>query len=133
MRILFIHNHLTSFVRSDLELLRQDFNVSEMAVTGRWANPARVYRKILENDLVFGWFASWHTFFPMHFARWLKKPSIMVTGGYDLANLPEAGYGSQRGGARRLITNSTLRSASALVVNSNFSQDEAIKHAGIPP
>jgi len=132
VRILFIHNYLTSFVRSDLDLLRQEFDVSESAVAGRWMNPIRIYREVRENDLVFGWFASWHTYLPILLANRLGKPSILVTGGYDLAKLPEARYGNQRGGMKRRVTNSTLQSASALVVNSAFSAEEVAAHAGMP-
>jgi glycosyltransferase involved in cell wall biosynthesis len=132
MRILYVHNHLTSFVRLDLEILQSAFEVTEWAVRSHLANPLRVFRQVQVHDLVFGRFASWHTLWPLLFARILRKPSLVVTGGYDLANLPKAGYGSQRGGFKRMVANITLRLSSRLVTNSRFSLGEAITHARIP-
>jgi glycosyltransferase involved in cell wall biosynthesis len=132
MKILYVHNHLASFVQLDLEILQSRFAVTGLAVLSRAPNPAAIYRLVRDHDLLFGWFASWHTFFPVLFARRLSKPSLLVTGGYDLAKLPEAAYGNQRSGIRRIITNRALQMTTQLVTNSCFSRDEAIRHAGIP-
>ena len=64
-------------------------------------NPLAVVRGVLRADLVFGWFASWHTFFPITLAWLLRKPSVLVIGGFDTANMPDIGYGYQQGGLRR--------------------------------
>ena len=76
---------------------------------------------VLRRDLVFAWFASWHTFFPVTLAWLLRKPSVLIIGGFDTANMPDIGYGHQRGGLRmhasrwifsragRLITHPTTR------------------------
>jgi glycosyltransferase involved in cell wall biosynthesis len=131
MRILYVHNSLTSFVRLDLEILQSAFQVTEYAVDSYLTSPIQVYRKVRSHDLVFGRFASWHTFWPVLFARMLKKPALVVTGGYDLARLPGAGYGSQRGGFKRWITNTTLRLSTRLITNSRFSLSEAVHNAGV--
>ena len=57
-------------------------------------------RGVLRADVVFGWFASWHTFFPITLAWLLRKPSVMIIGGFDTANMPDIGYGYQQGGLR---------------------------------
>jgi glycosyltransferase involved in cell wall biosynthesis len=132
MRILYVHNHPTSFVRLDLEILQSRFQVTERAFTSYRVNPLQVYRQVQAHDLVFGRFASWHTFWPVLCARILKKPALVVTGGYDLARLPQAGYGSQRGGSKRLVANTTLRLCTHLVTNSRFSLSEAVNYARIP-
>ena len=54
---------------------------------------------MLRADVVFGWFASWHTFFPITLAWLLRKPSVLIIGGFDTANMPDIGYGYQQGGA----------------------------------
>jgi len=83
--------------------------------------------------VVFCWFASWHSFAPVLFARCHGKPSIVVIGGYDTANVPQAGYGSQRGGARRFLSRTIIRHASHLVTNSEAARREAIGNAGADP
>ena len=131
MKILFVHNRLTSFVRQDLECLRQVHQVSELHVSSRRLNPAAIWRQVEAHDVVFGWFASWHTALPVLFARCLKRPSVLVVGGYDLANLPSIGYGHQRGGLKKWVSRATMRLANALVTNSHFSEREAKSNAGL--
>lgn len=130
-RILFIHNSLTEFVRLDLEGLRKHYDVTEHYENSRWINPAVLWRLVKEHDLVFGWFASWHTFLPLMMASISHTPSVLVVGGYDLANMPEIGYGHQRGGIKKWISRRTMRFASRLITNSIYSRDEAIKNAAV--
>lgn len=130
-QILFVHNSLSSFVRIDRDLLAEQYSLCEWFQSNRTVNPFVFYEKIKKCDLVFGWFASWHTFFPVHLAPMLRKPSLLVVGGYDSANLPEIGYGSMRGGVRRRVAQWTMRNATALVTNSQFTRTEVIQNAGV--
>lgn len=132
-RILFVHNHLTRFVETDLFLLREQFEVAEWRQTSRFFDFGALSRAVRQSDLVFGWFASWHTFLPLKLARLYKRRAVLITGGYDTANMREIGYGSQRGGIKRGIARATIKSADALVVNSRFARDEAIRNAGADP
>ncbi|MGH9875240.1 MAG: glycosyltransferase [Pyrinomonadaceae bacterium] len=131
-KILFIHNALTEFVRLDLEELRKHYDVTEHFEKSRYVNPAALWRQVREHDLVFGWFASWHTFLPMLMASISHKPSVLIIGGYDVAKVPEIGYGHQRGGLKKWVSRRTMRFASQLVTNSLYSRDEAIKNAAVP-
>jgi glycosyltransferase involved in cell wall biosynthesis len=81
--------------------------------------------------LIFGWFASWHTFLPFVFARLSGKPSVLVVGGYDVANMPQIGYGHQRGGLKKWVSRWTMRLATRLITFSNYSGDEAERNASI--
>jgi glycosyltransferase involved in cell wall biosynthesis len=130
-RILFVHNGPTHFVRLDLEELRKRYQVTEYYLSSRWVNPSAVWQQVKTHDLIFGWFASWHTFLPLLFAKLLGKPAVLVIGGYDIANLPEIGYGHQRGGLKKWVSRRTMRFATCLVTNSYYSQDEAVRNAAI--
>ncbi|MGH9321289.1 MAG: glycosyltransferase [Vicinamibacteria bacterium] len=130
-RILFVHNGRTRFIDLDRDLLASRHRVTELQLASKRMHLIRVVREVWSHDLVFGWFASWHTFFPMLAARILGKPSVLVIGGYDLANLPEIGYGHQRGGIKKHVSRRTMKLASRLVTNSCFSRREAIGNAGI--
>jgi hypothetical protein len=57
-------------------------------------NPFGVARDVWRSDLVFGWFAYWHTFWPATLAWLMRKPVVLVVGGFDTAALD--GYGLQR-------------------------------------
>jgi glycosyltransferase involved in cell wall biosynthesis len=129
--ILFVHNGAAQFVRLDLEALRKRYRVTECYLRSRWVNPVTIWRQVRRHDLVFGWFASWHTFLPFVFARLLGKPSVLVVGGYDVANMPQIGYGHQRGGLKKWVSRWTMRFATRLITFSNYSGDEAERNASI--
>lgn len=131
-RILFVHNGPTQFVQLDLEELRKRYGVTECYLRSRWFNALSIWRQVRTHDLVFGWFASWHTFLPLLFARRLGKPSLLVIGGYDTANLPDIGYGHQRGGVKKWVSQRTIRLANSLVTNSHYSRQEAARNTLIP-
>lgn len=129
--LMFVHNGLSSFVRMDLACLRDVFNVEECYLHKPFVNPFRVWGQVKRTDLVFGWFASWHTFLPVLAAKLLGKRSLIVTGGYDVANLPEAGYGHQRGGLKSSFSSWILRNADCILPFSQYSADEIVKNAHV--
>lgn len=132
-RILFVHNYPQPFVRIDLALLRERWTVDERyEQSPKRINPLAIFNAVRRADLVFCWFASWHSLFPALFARLLGKPCIVVVGGYDTANVPEAGYGSQRGGMRRRIVQAIVRASTHFITNSESAKREAMTNAGIP-
>ena len=131
-KILFVHNGPTQFVRLDLDQLRERYDVTECYLRSRWINAVLMWQQVRTHDCVFGWFASWHTFLPLLFARLLGKPSLLVIGGYDLANMPEIGYGHQRGGIKRWLSQRTIFLANRLVTNSYYSRNEAARNVPIP-
>ena len=132
-QILFVHNETQSFVHTDLALLQERWQVQERYELARRINPLAVFRAVQQSSLVFCWFASWHSLLPVIFARLLRKPSVVVVGGYDTANLPEANYGSQRGGIRRWLARAVIHNATCLLVNSYSARDEAITNAAADP
>src|SRR5918998_1859092 len=97
-RLLFVHSRKASFVAIDREILAGRYEVEDLYQPNRVPPLLSVIRGVLRADLVFGWFASWHTFLPVTLAWLLRKPSVMVIGGFDTANMPDISYGHQRGG-----------------------------------
>jgi glycosyltransferase involved in cell wall biosynthesis len=131
VRILYVYSRPYPFVRTDLELLRERWDVREWAQPGRYANLLKLQRAVRDADLMFGWFASWHTFWPFTLAPLLRKPSVLVTGGFDTANLPEIGYGYQQGGVAKPAASWIIRRATKLVTNSEFTRDEVARNVGV--
>jgi glycosyltransferase involved in cell wall biosynthesis len=132
-RILYVHNTEASFVAIDREILAGRYEIDDLYQPGRLPNPLKVVRGVLRADLVFGWFASWHTFFPITLAWLLRKPSVMIIGGFDTANMPDIGYGYQQGGVRRWASRWIMRRAGSLVTNSNYSLSEIERNTPIAP
>ena len=131
--ILFIHNAPTRFVRADLALLKQQWEVWEWYQRTKCVNLIALSRAVRRSDLVFCWFAGWHTFVPVRLARLFGKPAVVVVGGYDTADIPEAGYGSQRGGLRRWLARSVIRNAAHLIAFSSSAEREAVENAAADP
>lgn len=131
--ILFVHNALQSFVAVDLNLLRERYAVREWFVRGRLINVAATWRAVRRADLVFGWFASWHTLFPVLFARLLGKPSLVVIGGYDVARVNAATYGSQRSRLKRAVVRAITRNATHLLTFSESARRESVQHEVAAP
>jgi glycosyltransferase involved in cell wall biosynthesis len=131
-KILFVHNHPAQFVRLDLAELQKRYQVTECCLNSHWLNPVSIWKQVSAHDLVFGWFASWHTFLPLLFARLSGRPSVLVVGGYDVANMPQISYGHQRGGLKKIVSRWTMRLATRLVTTSDYSNSEAVGNAAIP-
>jgi glycosyltransferase involved in cell wall biosynthesis len=120
-------------VAIDREILAGRYEIEDLYQPGRWPSPIKVVRGVLRADLVFGWFASWHTFFPIILARLLRTPSVLVIGGFDTANMPDIGYGYQQGGLRRWASRQIMKRAGRLATNSRYSLSEIERNTPIPP
>jgi len=129
-RVLLVHNKLTPFVRIDRDLLRHRYDVEELAIAGRTATLWAVWQAVRRNDVVLCWFASAHGLLPALVARALRRPVVVVVGGYDTANMPAIGYGHQRGGLKRYVARAVMALATLLIANSGYTRDEAVREAG---
>lgn len=132
-RILYVHSRRNTFTRIDREALAERHEVIDYLQPGFRPRPLELWRGVRSCDLVFGWFASWHTALALRFARALRKPSVLIFGGFDTANMPEIGYGSQRGGVRRRMVRTTAGLATRLITNSNNSLAEIEQNVSIDP
>ena len=131
-RVVVVHNRRSSFVRTDLDLLAERYRVVEVEVPRGRLRAATALAATARADVVVGWFASLHTLTPFLASRLLHRPSLIVASGYDVARVPEIGYGSQLGGARRAISRATLRCATVVVASSEFNATECVDNAGVP-
>ena len=132
-RVLYVHSRKASFVAIDRDILAERYAIEDLYQPGRMANPLRVVGGVLRADLVFGWFASWHTFWPITLAWLLRKPSVMIVGGFDTANMPDIGYGYQQGGLRRWASRWIMKRATRLATHSAYSRGEIERNTPIPP
>jgi len=129
--VLYIHSRRNTFIDIDREALSQRFEVVDYYQPGLRARPLELVAKLRRADVVFGWFASWHTFAALHLARLLRVPSVLVVGGFDTAREPEIGYGAQLGGPRRWVARRTIASATRLITNSRYSVAEIEENLGL--
>jgi glycosyltransferase involved in cell wall biosynthesis len=133
VRLLYVHSRKASFVAIDREILAERFEIEDLYQPGRVPNVPKVIGAVRRAEVVFGWFASWHTFVPITLAWLLRKPSVMVIGGFDTADMPDISYGHQRGGLRRYASRWIFRRATRLITNSSYSLGEIGRNTPIPP
>jgi glycosyltransferase involved in cell wall biosynthesis len=142
--VLYVHSRRNTFTAIDREALSERYEVIDYFQPRLRVRPLELIRKLRRSDVVFGWFASWHTFAALALARLMRRPSVLVIGGVDTARMPEIGYGAQRGGPRRWMARRTIAMATRLITNSRYSLREieanldigpdrvALVHHGIP-
>jgi len=132
-RILYVVPSNASFIRVDREVLEERYDVEEWRQPGRVTNLFRLIPALRRADVVVGWWASWHTFWPFTLAPLLRTPSLLIVGGFDTANMPEIGYGFQQGGLRRRLSRWVMGRATTLVTNSEYSRGEIERNIGWGP
>ena len=130
-RILFVYSRESSFVGIDRNVLSERWTVRDWRQQGPLVNLVALVRAVIASDLVFGWFASWHTFWPVTLAWLFRRPSVLVIGGYDTANLPEVPYGIQGRPVMGRVSRWVMRRATRLLANSEYSRAEAQRNAGV--
>jgi glycosyltransferase involved in cell wall biosynthesis len=131
-RILYVHSRQASFIAIDREILADRFELEDLYQPGRLPNPIAVIGGVMRADLVFAWFANWHSFLPITLAWLLRKPSVLIMGGFDTANMPDIGFGHQRGGLRMHASRWIFRRAGRLITHSNYTLSEIERNTPIP-
>lgn len=132
-KIFFLHSGNESFVKLDLNLLQNSFVVHDYYARRKFPmDMLNLCRAVNNAEVVYCWFASWNSFWGLILAKILRKPSILVIGGYDIASLPEANYGHQRGGLGKWVSRCAIKLATVVFTNSEYSKKEAELNAGVP-
>ena len=101
--ILFIYSHLSSFVKADFDILSTEYNVDKYQFKAKPGVFSVVYHlikqflflstQIRNYDIIYIWFADYHSLLPVFFTKALKKKSFIVNGGYDVARIKKINYG----------------------------------------
>jgi glycosyltransferase involved in cell wall biosynthesis len=127
----------SSFVRKDLELLKKHFDVKQMNVATflvpqKGRDPLvllKLLKGVLWADIVYCWFADLNAFFLTLFSLIFRRKSLVVVGGYEVAYVPEMGYGSMLGRQSAFIVKCVFKFAHKILAVSRFSQKEILNYA----
>ena len=131
IKILFVHPYLSSFVKTDLEILQRHFDVKPV----RWTrtrdikNVLQIIWHILRTDLSFIWFAGGHAARVVFFSKLFRKRTIVVASGYCVANMPEINYGLMISLKSARIVKYVLKNTDKILAVSNFNENEILKYA----
>ena len=136
-RILFVYTSFSSFVKTDYEILSKFADVKKY----KFNNSKKLFKMIFEQvklkifllmniwkyDLIYCWFADYHSFLPMLFSKIFSKKSILVLGGYDVASIPSLNYGSFSNPFRAFLARNSMINATLNLAVSDYIRKEALK------
>lgn len=128
MKIAFFYNTFETFVKVDLDILKSKYDVVSYGIS---KNPVssfiRSFLNVVKSDIVFIWFAGWHAFFPVLFAKIFGKKVVVVAGGYDSAYLPKIDYGVYTSSWRRKITDWVFKNTDVVLPFSESAKRDILK------
>ena len=130
LRTLLVYQHPSPFVLQDRDLLRKHGEVHEF----RWSShrhPARALPKWMlrhrkDFDVVLIWFGDAHASVATRAAQILRKPSVVVIGGYDVSDAPGYGYLSTKRGRQQAKVH--FARATQIAAVSSSLRDQLARH-----
>ena len=132
-KILFVYPYISSFIKEDLEILQRNFET----IPFRWTslldliNIVKLLQDIRSTDLSFIWFADIYATFTVFVSKLFGKKSIVVVGGFDVANVPEINYGLMRKPLSTYMVKFILKNADKILTVDESLKEEAITNAKI--
>ncbi len=138
IKILFIRPSKSSFIQKDLELLKKHFDVRVVDIISIRKNlkssSAALFKMaagILWADITFSWFADIYVLLAVRLSKTFRKKAIVVVGGYEVAKVPEIGYGSMLNPRSACIVRYVLKSADKIFAVSEFNKKEILKNINL--
>jgi len=134
MKILFIHQYLATFVKKDLEILKEEHEVREVVFKGKLA-PLKVLRNIIWCDTAFCWFGKLNALFAVLFGKMFGKKIIVVAGDDDVTSAIVNGrhYGLCAHPLKKYFAYFIFSMADLILPVSEFSYNETIDNAKADP
>lgn len=126
MKVLYVKNGDSSFIRLDEEILKNNFNtfIINLNNTGRYTYFLQLLKLIFIlavilpfRSIAYTRFADWHTAIISFFCKLYNKKLVVVVGGYDASWLPEYGHGVYDRNTRGNWAKYALRNASVILPN----------------
>jgi len=135
-KILFPYINMSTFIEKDLHILKRRYTVWPV----RYQNVKNVvdnFQMIHKVDAIFCWFGSIRFLPLILLGKILKKKIIVVSGGYDVANVPELKYGNMcpkyKWGLPRILGIILFRMADRILCVSESNYHQTLVDAKVPP
>ena len=125
-RGLFIYNNLTTFIKRDLNVLKDTFEVKPLRYGGKKDFP-KLLKGIIATDFNLSWFALGHATSAVLLSRIFGKKSVVIAGGWDVVSMPEIGYGAMRSRKRIRKTKYALNHADKVLAVSMSTKKDVMQ------
>jgi glycosyltransferase involved in cell wall biosynthesis len=132
MRIAFVYYaSFSSFIKRDYDIISRVHEVKKVNFSGP-DDAVKLMKAVANCDLVLIWFAGGHAFAAVLLAKLLRKKSMIIVGGFDVARVPEINYGRfTQSWTKKFLTKMALQYADRVLVVDPSLKEDAIKNAGI--
>ena len=136
-QILFIKPSLSSFIEQDEEIFRKHFR-SVITINYSYTQHFRsqinllilLLRWVPSSNLIYIWFASYHSVLPTLVAKIVSIPCIIVIGGHDAAKVYELNYGAHLKPFRSWCSIQSCKFATMLLTVSQFTHKSIFRFIG---
>lgn len=132
-RVLFIRPSKATFIEQDLKVLGRHYDVRTLdvfekgrSVRNRFRVFWRMLRGVLWADVTYSWFAEIYALWAVRLSRFFGKRSVVVIGGYEVAQIPEISYGSALHPETRAMVAKILARANKCIAVSEFVRKSAL-------
>lgn len=131
IKICFVGDLSATFIKNDYNILKKHFDVTliePLKNKFKWLKYLLNVKSITKNsDVVFCWFAGWHSVVGVFYAKHYGKKSVVVVGGYDTAYEPDINYGAYTNLKEKIPSRYVLKNADLILPFSNSSKNELLK------
>lgn len=135
LKILFTKDMTRSFISRDITTLKKHFDVEVIDfkfnvrdLKGSLLSIYKIFKGVLWADLTFSWFAGRHAHAAVQLSKIFRKKSIVVIGGYEVANEPEIEYGAMLNPKSARMVKYILANADKILAVSEYSKKDILKY-----
>jgi len=128
--ILFVYTGFSTFVKNDFHILSSAHTVEKYQfapVKGISKNAWQMFKQLFfllihgwKYDVFYCWFADYHSFLPVLFAKIFGKKAFVVIGGYDVCRIRNMNYGAFCTPFRGWFCANSMRKASCVLPVSKY-------------
>jgi len=135
-KIFFVSSSFPTFAKKDYGILHSKFNVRFVqyefnSLKSLLLLMPRIIVGVIWADISFSWFGSFHAFFTVLSSRILKKKSVVVAGGHDVAKIPEINYGLMNKKLWRFFPLFSFKNCDRILAVSQYTKNEVISNTNV--
>lgn len=129
-KILFVYKEPSTFVKTDRQILAEKYDITDYCfhpVRGIGKTALEMAKQLIflllngwKFDKTYIWFADYHSFLPVWYARLFGKKSFLVIGGYDICRERSLTYGAFCSKFRGFFTAQSIKKATVNLTVSKY-------------